>query len=331
MTITDVARAAGVSVATVSKVMNGRYGVAPATYERVMGVVAELGYETSLIAASLRRSRTNVIGVLVTEFEAYSAELLKGIGAAAQGTGYELLAYAGWAEGSPRDGWERRSLSRLAGTLIDGAILVTPTVLAPETSVPVVAIDPHTGGGGPSTVGSDNFTGARTATEHLLGLGHRRIAHLRGRADLESSHRRELGYRAALDEAGVAVDPQLIGNGNYQRKDGYAATLELLALPDRPTAVFASNDLSALGAIAAARELGLSIPGDLSVVGFDDIPDAGRSTPSLTTFAQPLHEMGAEAFRLLLELLSGSEDGRRHVQLTGSLVVRESTAPPRKP
>jgi LacI family transcriptional regulator len=328
VTITDVARAAGVSVATVSKVVNGRYGVAPATFERVMAVVTELGYETSLIAASLRRSKTNVIGVLVTEFESYSAELLKGIGAAAHGTGYELMAYAGLVEGMSRDGWERRSLSRLAGTLIDGAILVTPSVLMPETSVPVVAIDPHKGRGGPSTVDSDNVGGARAATDHLLSLGHRRIAHLRGRADLESSHRRELGYRTSLEAAGVEFDPALVRDGEYQRKEGYTAALELLARPDRPTAVFAANDLSALGAIAAAHELGLRVPHDVSVVGFDDIPDAGRSTPSLTTFAQPLHEMGAEAFRMLMDLLSGRESGLRHEHLVGSLVVRESTAPP---
>jgi len=329
VTITDVARAAGVSVATVSKVVNGRYGVAPATFERVMAVVTELGYETSLIASSLRRRQTNVIGVLVTEFESYSAELLKGIGAAAQGTGYELLAYAGWVSGTPRDGWGRRSLSRLAGTLIDGAILVTPTVLMPGASVPVVAIDPHTGRGGPATVDSDNFSGARAATDHLLSLGHRRIAHLRGRSDLESTHRRELGYRTSLEEAGLVFDPALVRDGEYQRAAGHAAALELLDRPDRPTAVFAANDLSALGAISAAHELGLDVPGDVSVIGFDDIPDAGRSTPRLTTFAQPLHEMGAAAFRILLDQLSGHESGLRHEHLLGSLVVRESTAPPR--
>ena len=329
VTITDVARAAGVSVATVSKVVNGRYGVASATHERVMAVVNELGYETSLIAASLRRSKTNVIGVLITEFEPYATELLKGIGAAAHGTGYELLAYAGWAVDAPRDGWERRSLSRLAGTLVDGAILVTPTVLMPETSVPVVAIDSHTGRGGPATVDSDNVGGAAAVTDHLLSLGHTRIAHLRGRADLESSHLREQGYRASLEAAGIGYDPELVLDGEYRRKEGHERALQLLTRPERPTAIFAGNDLSALGALAAAEELGLRVPQDLSIIGFDDIPEAGRATPRLSTFAQPLHEMGAEAFRMLLELLSGRESGRRHEHLLGSLVVRDSTAPPR--
>lgn len=330
VTITDVAREAGVSVATVSKVINDRYGVATATQERVMAVVNKLGYESSLVAASLRRRRTNVIGVLVTEFEPYSAELLKGIGAAAQGTGYELLAHSGWAAGAPLDGWERRSLSRLAGTLIDGAILVTPSVLMPETSIPVVAIDPHQGRGGPATVDSDNIGGAHMAVEHLISLGHRRIAHLRGRGDLESAHLREKGYRESIAAAGIRFDPALVRDGGYQHAEGREAALELLKLPERPTAIFAGNDLSAIGAMEAAQDLGLRVPDELSVIGFDDIPEASRATPRLTTVAQPMHEMGAEAVRMLVDLLSGGTDGNRHAYLPDELIVRETTAPPKE-
>jgi LacI family transcriptional regulator len=326
VTITDVAREAGVSVATVSKVVNGRYGVAPATYEKVMAIVTKLGYETSLVASSLRRRQTNVIGVLVTEFEPYSAELLKGIGAAAHGTGYELLAYSGWADDAPPVGWERRSLSRLAGTLIDGAILVTPTVLLPDTSIPVVAIDPHTGSGGPSTIDSDNVGGARAATEHLIALGHTRIAHLRGRADLESSHLREAGYREALQAAGIPYDPTLVLAGEYRRADGAAMARLLLQRPDRPTAVFAANDLSALGAIQAARELGLRVPQDVSIIGFDDIPEAGSTR--LSTIAQPLHDMGATALRMLVRQLAGDATATKHEHLHAELVVRDTTAAP---
>ncbi len=194
MTIIDVARVAGVSVSTVSKVINDRYGVAPETYDKVMDVVAELGYESSLVASSLRRHSTNVIGVLVPEFEPFSAELLKGISSAAEGTGYELLAYSG-DQSHNNVGWERRSLSRLAGTLIDGAVIVAPTATVTDTTIPVVAVDPHTGRTGPSTIESDNVAGARTATEHLIGLGHSRIAHVRGRTDLVSARQREQGYR----------------------------------------------------------------------------------------------------------------------------------------
>ncbi|PZE83291.1 LacI family transcriptional regulator [Curtobacterium sp. MCBD17_032] len=326
-TISDVARAAGVSVPTVSKVINGRDGVAAATSQRVLAVIESLGYESSLVARSLRRSRTDVIGILVTEFEPFSTELLKGISSAADGTGYELLAYAGLVSGEARPGWERRSLSRLAGTLIDGAIVVTPTTLMASTPIPVVSIDPHTGPEGHAAIDSDNVGGARAATEHLIGLGHRRIAHIRGRADLASAELREIGYRQSLEAAGIPFDPDLVCVGDYQTSVSAEVARELLARPDRPTAVFAANDSSAIGVLQVAGELGLRVPQDLSVVGFDDVPQAANATPPLTTVAQPLHDLGAEALRMLLELLGG-RDVPAHVQLPASLVVRASTAPP---
>jgi len=326
VTIHDVARVAGVSVATVSKVINGRYGVAPATFTRVMGVVSDLGYESSLVASSLRRTRTNVIGILVAEFEPFSTELLKAIAAAADGSGYELLAYSGPIADENRVGWELRSLSRLAGTLIDGAIIVTPTVLLNSPSIPVVAIDPHTGDGGPSTIGSDNVEGAKIATEHLISLGHRRIAHIRGRTDLESANLREIGYRESLAEHGIPFDPELLRDGNYRAPQTDDAARELLSRPDRPTAVFAANDLSAIRVLDIAAELGIRVPEELSVIGFDNIPEAAAAMPQLTTVAQPLRELGAQALKMLLELLRG-DDTVRHVHLPATLVVRASTGP----
>jgi LacI family transcriptional regulator len=327
VTISDVARAAGVSVATVSKVVNGRYGVAPATSERVMEVISQLGYEASLVASSLRRSRTNVIGILVAGFDPFASELLKGISAEAIGEGYELLAYSGAISDDNLVGWERRSLSRLGGTLIDGAIIVTPTVATPTGTVPVIAVDPHTGPGGPSTVASDNVGGARAATRHLIELGHRRIAHVRGRTDLESAHLREQGYRHELAEAGIPFDPDLVRDGGYRSLWATEAARTLLTMPDRPTAIFAANDLSAFGVMQVAEELGLRVPQDLSVVGFDDIPEAASGNPRLTTVAQPLREMGAHALRMLLALLAGGEI-EQHAQMPARLVVRETTAPP---
>ena len=327
VTIHDVARVAGVSVATVSKVINGRYGVAEATFTRVMSVVAELGYESSLVASSLRRTRTNVIGILVAEFEPFSTELLKAIASANSGSGYELLAYSGPNTDENRVGWELRSLSRLAGTLIDGAIIVTPTVLMPMTSIPVVAIDPHTGQGGPSTVGSDNVAGARTATDHLIALGHRRIAHIRGRVDLESAELREAGYRQSLAAAGIPFDPLLVRDGNYRASETDDAAREMLTGPDRPTAIFAANDLSAIRVLSVAAELGIRVPGELSVIGFDDIPEAAGATPPLTTMAQPLKDMGSRALHMLLELLQG-DNVAQHLHLPAELVVRASTGSP---
>lgn len=327
-TITDVALAAGVSVSTVSKVINGRYGIAVGTAFRVQTVVKELGYEPSLVARSLRSHRTNVIGILVAEFEPFSAEILKGSAAALADTDYELLAYTGSRQSSG-PGWERRSLSRLSGTLIDGAIMVTPSVVDADAGVPLVSIDPHAGPAGLPTVDADNLAGALLATRHLIELGHRRIGFLAGRADLESSSLRETGYRKAHAEAGLEVDPDLIRIGDYRRDTAHAPATALLSLPDRPTAVFAANDQSAMGTMDVARELGLDVPGDLSVVGFDDIPESSRTTPPLTTVHQPLQSMGAAGITMLLALLDGTPVEQTHVRLPTSLVVRRSTAAPR--
>ena len=326
----DVAEAAGVSVATVSKVVNGRYGVSQATLEKVLTVIDDLGYATSLGAQSLRSHTTNVIGVLVAEFEPYSTELLKGVSDAIHGTGYELLAFSGGHRDVPV-GWERRSLSRLGGTLIDGAIIVTPTVVNTGSVIPVVAIDPHTGRSGVPTVDADNHAGAVLATEYLLGLGHRRIAHLGGRPDLESARLREQGYRAAMAAAGVPVDEALVRNGGYRAESATGPARELLTMPDRPTALFAANDLSAIRTMEVARELGLDVPGDLSVVGFDNVPESALASPPLTTVDQPLRAMGATALDLLVRQLQGEDVDATHVRLPTALVQRASCAAPAQP
>jgi len=333
VTITDVARSVGVSVATVSKVVNGRYGVAPGTIARVQAAIAELGYETSLVARSMRGQSTGNIGVLVSEFESYSTELLKGISEAVAGTGYGLLAYAGRRDDVTEVGWERRSLSRLARTLFDGAIVVTPsTLITGSFGIPIVAVDPHSGPEGPHTVDSDNRTGARLATEHLLALGHRRIGLLGGREDLESARMREAGWREALDAAGVVPDPALMRVVGYRPDLAEQAARELLALPAdaRPTAIFAANDRSALPVLEVAAEFGIRVPHDLSVIGYDDIPEAAIASPPLTTIAQPLHDMGRSALALMLDLLEGRET-ERHLRLPTRLVERSTTAPLARP
>jgi LacI family transcriptional regulator len=216
-TINDVAAAAGVSVATVSKAVNGRYGVAPATATRVLRIAEELGYESSLGASSMRSGRTGVVGVLVGAFEPWAAEVLKGVGVALQGSGYDLLAYSG-SKGMEHPGWERRSLSRLSGTIIDAAIVVAPSVVDLKVSVPVVAIDPHAGPAGLPTVESDSLGGALLATRFLVGLGHHRIGFVAGRPDLRSAALREAGYRQGLEEAGIAFDPGLVRIGAYEQR-----------------------------------------------------------------------------------------------------------------
>ena len=326
-TIHDVAREAGVSVATVSKAINGRYGVKAATADRVLEVVRRLGYETSLVASSMRARTTGVIGVLVADFEPFSAEVLKGVGAALRDGPFDVLAYSG-ARHAGGEGWERRSLSRLSGTLIDGAIIVTPTVTNISAEVPVVAIDPHTGPADLPTVESDSFRGAQEAVRHLVELGHRRIAFVAGRPDLRSSIARDAGYRRALADAQLPFDQSLVGEGSYEEDTVRGVAAALLQRRDRPTAIFAANDVSAIAVTEVAAELGLSIPGDLSVVGFDDIPDASQRSPALTTVRQPMQRLGGEAARLVLALMSGSAPEATHLRLPTRLVARATTAPP---
>lgn len=326
-TIHDVARAAGVSVSTVSKAVNGRYGIADATVQRVLDAVKELGYESSLVASSMRARRTGVIGVLLADFEPFSAEILKGVGTAVHDTAFDLLAYSGSHRGAG-DGWERRSLSRLSGTLIDAAILVTPTVVNAGTEIPVVAIDPHTGRADLPTVESDSFGGALTATRHLIGLGHRRIGFLAGRPDLRSAGLRDAGYRRALADAGILLDPSLIGIGRYELDATRESARVMLSAPNRPTAIFAANDLSAIAVIDVAHELGLRVPADLSVIGFDDVPEATRRALPLTTIQQPMRRLGAVAAEMVFTLLSGQTIDEMNVILPTRLVVRATTASP---
>ena len=325
VTINEVAAAAGVSVATVSKVINDRYGVAASTAARVREVIDQLGYESSLVARSLRSHRTNVIGILVADLEPFSAELLKGVSRALHSTRYELIVYSG--NGRIESGWERKYLSRLSGTLTDGTILVTPTVGDVVDAKPVVAVDPHAGSSRLPTIDSDNLDGAITATEYLLNLGHRRIGFLAGRPDLESASLREQGYRQALLAAGLAFDPALVRVGGYQQETAEEPARELLALDPRPTAIFAANDLMAIETLHVARSFGLRVPDDLSVIGFDNIPESALAEPPLTTIDQSIQQIGYEAARLLVELIDNPEPSTQppvHVTLPTKLVERQT-------
>ncbi len=327
MTIRDVAAQAGVSVATVSKVINSRYGVAADTMARVNAVINDLGYQASLVAQSLRNHRTNVIGILVADLEPFSAELLKGAADAIRGSGFEMVVYSAGGLADDHVGWERRYLSRLSGTLIDGAVLVTPTVVDVNYGAPIVAIDPHTGQSELPTIDSDNLRGGQLATAHLLSLGHRRIAKLSGRPDLESSRLREQGYRQAMAAAGVPVSEDLVLVGGYDAQASAECTRTLLTSAQPPTAIFAANDVSAIAAIQAAVGLGLRVPADLSVVGFDNIPESALCAPPLTTVNQPIRQMGERSIQLLLRLMRGDHVEDTHITLQTDLVVRQSARP----
>ena len=323
VTIADVAAAAGVSVATVSKVLNDRYGVAEQTSARVREVIEQLGYTSSLVAQSLRGSRTNVIGVIAADIEPFNAELLKGAACALRGTGYDLVVFSDCGRYDDQAGWEQRSLRRISA-LTDGSVLVTPSSVDVTTAGPLVAVDHNVRSTTLPTVDSDNLSGATAATEYLVGLGHRRIGFLAGRPDLESARLREQGYRNALESAGIPFDPGLVRVGGYRAETAGPAARELLGRDERPTAIFAANDTSAIETIAVAQSLGLMVPAELSVVGFDNVPESALAEPPLTTVDQSVERMGYEAVRMLLRLI---EDPGREVEqviLSTRLVERGS-------
>ncbi len=322
--LADVAARAGVSVATVSKVVNGRYGVAKDTTILVQGVIDDLGYVGNLGASGMRNSRTNVVGILVADFEPYSTELIKGAARATNGTPYDVMAYAGGGAA----GWERRSLARLGGTLIDGAVVVTPTSLDSAIPVPVAAVHPHYSSTWLPHIDCDNVGGGQSAATHLIELGHRRIAFIGGRQSADSSELRETGFRDAMRLAGIPVAEDLVRYSQFDPDAAQEIAGELLSLSTPPTAIIAANDLTAMRVMDAARARGLRIPEDLSILGFDDIPEALHCHPPLTTVRQPLQEMGAAAMTMLLAILDGREHDR-HLRMDTELIVRSTTAPPR--
>jgi len=250
--------------------------------------------------------------------------LLKGAARAIRGTGYELIVYSGGGHIEDDVGWENRYISRLSGTLTDGTILVTPTVVDVRGNAPIVAVDPHAGPLRLPTVDSHNLEGAISATEYLLGLGHRRIGFLAGRPDLESARLREEGYRIALERAGIDFEPGLFRVGGYTPESADGPARDLLGMSEPPTAVFAANDVSAIQTMKVARSLGMTVPKDLSVIGFDNIPESALTDPPLTTIDQSIQQMGYEAARLLIGLIDQPQSDPVHLTLPTKLVVRQS-------
>lgn len=325
ITIRAVAERAGVSVATVSKVLNERWGVSEETRERVRSAIGELGYQASLVAQGLASGRTGIVGILIADFESFAAELMRGAAEALHHTDYELVIYSACKPGQDAVGWERRYLSRLAGTLVDGAILVTPTIESVNDGPPVVAVDPLTHQSEMPRVFSDNLRGAKLAVEHLIALGHRRIGLLAGREELQSAALRARGYCDALKSAGIPIDESLIKPGGYNPSVALSSAHHLLTRADRPSAIFAASDRAALATYKSAAELGIRIPDELSVVGFDDIPESALAHPGLTTVAQPIRDMGKIAMELLLDKIAQRQVDQV-VVLPIRLVIRESTA-----
>src|SRR5579885_2789964 len=317
--IRDIAARAGVSVATVSRVLNGRPDVAPATRNVVLRYIRESGYVSNRSARGLASGRSGLIGLTVPRvFGEYFTQII-----------------AGAAEALYQRDREVSLLERVMHGTADGAVLILPSETAAELAqlrrrgFPFVVIDP------PVPVGDDipviavaNWAGGKLATEHLIALGHRRIAVITGPAAWSASIDRLAGYHSALLAAGLPIVPDLVCEADFTIAGGYNMARRFLSRADRPTAIFAQNDLMAVATLRAALEMGLRVPDDLSIVGFDDVEPASLVNPALTTVSQPLQEIGRLAVTVLFRQLAGETLDARRVELSTRLVVRASTAPP---
>jgi LacI family xylobiose transport system transcriptional regulator len=330
-TIALIALEAGVSAPTVSKVINGRADVAPATRRRVEAAIARHGYRRP--ARPARRSP--LLELIFHELESeWALEIVRGVEHVAGRHQLAVVLTEMQGRRRPGQGWIEGVLARRPMGIIAVFSDLSETMREQlrARGIPFAVVDPA---GEPMhdtpSIGATNWNGGLAATRHLLGLGHRRIAVIGGPAGVLCSRARVDGFRAAMDEAGVPIDPSLVSHGPFQVDEGVATGRRLLGRRDRPTAIITGNDLQALGVYQAAREARLHIPEDLSVVGFDDLPMARWVSPPLTTIRQPLVEMAEAAAELVLGLARGEEPPRARVELTTELVVRVSTAPPSSP
>ncbi len=328
VTIAQIAAAAGVSVPTISRVLNGRTGVSAEKREQIERLLIEHGYERRT-----RPDRGGLIHFVITDLETqWATTLLRGAEAEAGRLGYDLVVRT--THGSPvgTPDWIEHVVKRgSAGVvLVVSELLDTGRAELESFHVPIVLVDPvGAGPQSPPTVAATDWAGGRDAAEHLIGLGHRRIGFITGPLSEECHRDRLDGYRAALLRAGIEPDHQLVRTGDSLMSGGIRETPELLRLPDPPTAIISGSDEQAYGVCKAARALGLAVPEDLSVVGFDDVELCQWVSPQLTTVRQPLAEMAREATRIVIELAKGNTPPNQRIELSTSLVVRESTAPPR--
>ncbi|HUY79660.1 MAG TPA: LacI family DNA-binding transcriptional regulator [Ktedonobacterales bacterium] len=320
LTIRDIARLAGVSTATVSRVLNHKPDVDPETRQRVMRVVDEHGYVPSVSASSLAGGRSRLLGALTPSLTwPLMPHIMQGIAEVIEETDYELVLYS-ISHRTDRSAMIDRILE---ARLIDGLIAVYPDGIAraepsesPERAAsshlselyqhgfPVVILDDQSLPGHTPWVGPDNRVGAYEAVRHLARLGHTRIAHIQGPLQYQCSHDRYEGYRQALAEAGITPEPAYAVRGDFTTAGSYAAAQELLALDERPTAIFAGNDQMAYSVLSVARAQGLRIPEDLALIGFDDTELSIYVRPALTTVRQPFETMGRTAAELLLSLVN---------------------------
>jgi len=327
VTLVEIAQVAGVSVSTVSRALsNGKYPLKQETRQNILKLAEEMGYKPNLVARSLQSNRSHLVGVVVDRMQSpFAAATVEGIQDGLRNAGYSIsIAY------SNRDqAIATQAIHTFYSHQVDGIIILNSwlhTFNDPILSLqdrPFVFINRLFGSSRQNCVGPGDRQGARLATQHLVDLGHRRIGYINGMEDWIEAQNRLAGYCDVLTERGLPVDEALIRHGNWSIESGYEAAQELLALADRPTAIFTANDIMALGAMYAIQKAGLDVPGDVAIVGYDDRDFAAWIRPALTTVRMPSYEMGQAAARLLLEQINKAEL-EDATQVTGKLIVRES-------
>ncbi len=328
-TIKDVAKNAGVSYATVSRALNNHPEINEETRKKIFKIAAEMGYQPNAIAQGLVKKETKTIGLLIPDItNPFFPEVARGVEDAANMEGYSVfLCNTNWSEEQ-----EEKYLEVLMKKQVDGIIIgpsserlshikkVFHSGIKPTVFISRISYFNST------SILIDNINGARVAVEHLIDKGHRKIAFIGGLKDAFSNQDRLLGYKNALEINGIPINKDYILNGDFKRESGHYTTKKMLQLVPRPTAVFAANDLLALGAIQAIKEEGLTIPGDIAVVGFDDIGFAALPEIDLTTIAQPKYDMGKLAFLTLLDQMKGGDSViNKKILLNPELIVRGSS------
>jgi LacI family transcriptional regulator len=332
VTIKDVARQAGVSIQTISRVINNRPDVSPQTRKRIQAVIKEMGYQPFTNARGLAAKRTYTLGLVTADFsDFWFSQVVTGAEKEAQEHGYGFML--GNSTCDPKD--EPKFMRLLTQRHVEGVLFIRANceneyihlLRLKEFGVPVVTTGHHLPETGLAMVDVDNVGGGLKATEYLISLGHKRIAMLTGPSDWKSVHDRTEGYLLALQNAAIPADQELILNGSWLHRSGYENTKKLLEKGITFTSIFAHNDRIARGAIHALYEAGLKVPEDISVIGYDDIPEAEFSDPPLTTIRQPAAEIGQAATKFLIQMIEDSNVAPKQIMFDTTLIVRSSCKP----
>ncbi len=326
-TLSEIAKIAEVSVMTASRALNNQPGVSEEKRAEILRIAEDMGYVANRVAQRLSGGKSRVIGVIAQLHTLYTSDLVLGIGSALRSSKYEMLVYSL----SDTDSQPPQAIVSLLRQFVDGIIVILPfqsdyLISLSDADLPIVTIDEGSHDNFPKIV-ADNYQGARLAIQHLADLGHRRIGFISGNNQLASARDRERAFRDMQAQLGLDDDPELVVNGNFLQQGGFNAAKELLKLPVRPTAIFAANDISAAGAMSAIRDGGLTVPEDISLVGFDDVAVASQIYPALTTVKQPSAQMARAAVNTIVAMIAGIEPATAVIMLPTELVVRDSSRP----